>query len=940
MGRAEASHPPRHSSRHLHRNRSHDRRDYYDTPLDDRPRLKHRRKRDKDDLVLAGPRKPSHAQPRYDVVENWLEQNAKQRPHPEPKRSERHHDQVRDHGRPPRPRNTTSPYNKHSSGADPGWRPRHAFPGHGTPQLASAQELGLTGAKKATRRWTAPSDSSFISGFENSSMPLKHDPEFVQGGYGNISRVGPLGEAGLEHLGASSTTSHTEKPVNFEKGQRRRTREDKYETGKKKRHREEGNDAGHGDPPKKKHRRSERKKSMMSSKNVMNNFTSGAVLNDRITMQPHLKPGLFDNGRASKKQPISDLAFSEMQFLKHQKRNQQPKTLSRSRLREKQREDREMEEVSTFFLPPRPDGNSHKPRRQSSGTHTDRLELGHPHLHLEAERSRELSQSPSSSSLTRPRYYQVLRHETIGTSIPDLHEYIDGQHNSDKNTTYYTWSSSRHSPRLEAREERTSPNVSGSVWTSTPEPIRREIIATGVFRDTGIPVYDDGVNEQAVRKRTAQTSLTNARALKLQEGHHDLSQRLEKPQIVKYRDQAMMTDDIPTHLGRPERDSLTPGSRHEGGVESAPLDNHMRKHQQEPSSHENAIQQTPNDALGVDRQRIVRETRLAPIEKDRSQQNSQPSSVLNSQDSLMHQSPKPVSTEASPGQANTTQDMSDGGSVASREAMPPPLIPASIYSSTSMAQRSVPAAHASTKSIYSPEQSSSLNRAASAARRISSAEGYNGDKQHLYETGLGCNTAASASATCSDIGRALPSVDTLTWIPQRVPSARIIGSRSVPPGSRMNPPIYANQLQGDSSRDPYRGDSVSKPRMSESLAEFIAKIESESQLQSYTEDYDTIDSELGQDEIASHAHLSTPDVIYGRPPAYCAEEQTHPKTAGNLRFSDTDLGDVEDFPTEVRHSQYEDGGPGVSSTVAKLVEDLGEYSEMTNFWRPNQFSWF
>ncbi|XXG94784.1 hypothetical protein Hte_001042 [Hypoxylon texense] len=139
-------------------------------------------------------------------------------------------------------------------------------------------------------------------------MPLKRDPEPARRKYGNIPPVGPLGEAGLEHLDASSTPSHIDEPVNFEKRPRRKTREDRYETGKKKRHRVEENDADHGDHQKKKRKRSEKKKSMASSKNVVNNFTSGAVLNDRITVQPHLKPGLFDNGRTSKKQPSKYLA--------------------------------------------------------------------------------------------------------------------------------------------------------------------------------------------------------------------------------------------------------------------------------------------------------------------------------------------------------------------------------------------------------------------------------------------------------------------------------------------------------------------------------------------------------------------------------------------------------------------------------------------------------
>ncbi|KAF3060923.1 hypothetical protein GL218_03413 [Daldinia childiae] len=228
-------------------------------------------------------------------------------------------------------------------------------------QLDSPLETsGPKDARKSTRRRAVPSDSSFISGFENTTKPPSYTPGSAQGGHVDTLTARAPRDADLVHLDASSTTSRADERPNFEKRPRRKTREDKYETKKRNRNPEEGSAVDHSNRRSKKRKKVEKRKSMASSKNVMNNFTSNAVLNDRITVQPHLKPGLFDNGRASKKQPISDLTFSDMQFLKRQNRHVQPKVSSKSRLREKRREDREMEEVSTFFL-------SHKADRGTPG---------------------------------------------------------------------------------------------------------------------------------------------------------------------------------------------------------------------------------------------------------------------------------------------------------------------------------------------------------------------------------------------------------------------------------------------------------------------------------------------------------------------------------------------------------------------------------------------
>lgn len=111
---------------------------------------------------------------------------------------------------------------------------------------------------------------------------------------------------------ASGVISHADH--HFEKRARRRTRDDRYDTTKV-------DNATKEKKSKKIAGKKNRKRDKLSSaREVMDNFNSNTILNDRITvsmdisswersqtdtkvqMQPSLRPGLFDNGRASRNQ--------------------------------------------------------------------------------------------------------------------------------------------------------------------------------------------------------------------------------------------------------------------------------------------------------------------------------------------------------------------------------------------------------------------------------------------------------------------------------------------------------------------------------------------------------------------------------------------------------------------------------------------------------------
>ncbi|SPJ79203.1 uncharacterized protein FTOL_07594 [Fusarium torulosum] len=99
----------------------------------------------------------------------------------------------------------------------------------------------------------------------------------------------------------------------FERRPRRKTRPDRYtsknQTTKEKSHIE-------GETEKRKRKTRPKKRHLRSSRDVMNNFVSGAIPNTRVTMRPSLTAGLFLNGRSSTAGQVTDLTFNDMPVMK------------------------------------------------------------------------------------------------------------------------------------------------------------------------------------------------------------------------------------------------------------------------------------------------------------------------------------------------------------------------------------------------------------------------------------------------------------------------------------------------------------------------------------------------------------------------------------------------------------------------------------------------
>ncbi|KAI1414837.1 hypothetical protein F5Y13DRAFT_178691 [Hypoxylon sp. FL1857] len=916
--------PPRHSTHHRRRNNQpRDENNSHDMP-DNRSRPKHPRKLHKGDSTRLESNSASQPQTRYDIVENWLEQTARQSPHPWPGTSQGHR-KVAENNCPSRPLHATSPYNKHPRHVDPRWSSRHGFPSEKLRQSASPfRGLDLEDQRKSTRRPEAPSDSSLISGFKNSTKPPDYGTGSIQQDRESTPPARPLREARLAPMDASSTTSHVEEEANFEKRPRRKTREDKYETNKKKRKHEQAGDPSRDIHRHKKRKGVEKRKYVVSSKNLVNNFSSNAVLNDRITVQPHLKPGLFDNGRVSKKQPISDLAFSKMQFLKHQKRDTQPKPLSKSRLREKQREGREIEEVSSFFLPLATNGNTRKSRTHDPRRRYDHQSLGRqgeqlPYTHgQEPPRSVLSDHCPNSE---RIRMSQG-REETIEAPSLGPRGSINDGKESGKSTAYFTWSSSRHSPQPSRKKNGSASDVSNSVWTTTPEPIRRDLIATGIYRNTGVPLYDDHLTEQTMA-RTTETKMPDIRCAELEDNVRNAHKELMGLQKVRYRDQGIMTDD-PTKCLEPPRDVQA-----------------TREHQEPaPNLQDQPNTQKPHVPQEIDRQQIVKDIRLKLIERSDSRQPVQASNVLSTEVIAMHQSPRLGDPGVDRNLERQTQETTDQASMTSREAMPPPSVPNGRHSSIAMARTNV-------GETVLPRPSAPTSNIATEALEEPHTVSCNEDGQSTRAQLDNYNQTTSSSQSIMTNDHTLLSSNTASWIPRRTPSTRLMGSRSIPSRPSMKSPFYVDQYEGKPGASSCRRDLVGS-QVPESMAEFIARIESESQFQSPPRDHNILDSESGIGEAAlDYASFGT-SLLQEQSSACNWKEKACPPLAPDPHLPYPNSGGSRvvqqyegEFYIETQHPEYEVGIPRALPEVMQPFEDFEEErSEMSNFWRPNQFSQF
>ncbi|KAI1259632.1 hypothetical protein F5Y18DRAFT_292407 [Xylariaceae sp. FL1019] len=417
----------------------------------------------------------------------------------------------------------TSPANQIPGRVDPLWRPKHINPANGvTPESFSpptGQEFGLKRYKR-----NSSGNSSLISDYHSPSESRRQSRCHTPVEDRSQSLCGPWDETELDYARVPSSMSHERNHTQtFGKQPRRKTKADKYDTKKqndRKRRKLATEQKSIQDekrttePPARKEKR--KKKSGASGKNVMNKFTSEAVLNDRITVQHGLRPGLFENGRGPRKGPVLDLSFSDMEIRKQGVQGTQPsKPLSKSQRQDRQREERQREQISSFFIAP---NNLPKAVVSYAEDHRDDevSSDGHDGMELVHERKHITSPCDSHSGNHHEEYQRHGRHRERETSpVMSSTRFHDCRPDSSRATSYLTWSSSSLNVPHDAQAcVNKPPSLTGQGRSETPETIRRAVVNTGIYRDTRIRPYDDWTNEQTAASATDSDSISSNNELR------------------------------------------------------------------------------------------------------------------------------------------------------------------------------------------------------------------------------------------------------------------------------------------------------------------------------------------------------------------------------------------------------------------------------------------
>jgi len=278
MGR-QGSSPPcqRHRLPH-YRRRRHDHHNHSNHQLDP-----HATSSDRAPLSLGKLNRTSHPPNSHALVESWLGQIAStsrlifpgSQYHPI-NIEEQQHSREGD----------LSGYHRERGHENKSWRPQHILP----VQDRSSPSLPLTKdyERNPKRVKRESHDSSIIDDYDLPRQKWGRGTEEVSYEYEGRLRCRSPYESPVDNTDASPRAPDAGKILAFEKRPRHKTRADKYEREKLARDSKKKNPPEEGKRARKS--RSKKKKDIAIGKNVMNNFTSEAVTNDRITVCAHGEP--------------------------------------------------------------------------------------------------------------------------------------------------------------------------------------------------------------------------------------------------------------------------------------------------------------------------------------------------------------------------------------------------------------------------------------------------------------------------------------------------------------------------------------------------------------------------------------------------------------------------------------------------------------------------
>ncbi|KAK8089662.1 hypothetical protein PG997_004623 [Apiospora hydei] len=721
----------------------------------------------------------------------------------------------------------------------------------------------------------ALSDSSILSVGKNqrllSPKNRQDDPHHASAFHGQTpAELSRRLEVIVDGSGSDEPASPT--PAYRAKKPRNKTRDDKYEH-KKDRHRSSKPVEDRPRPKSSKRKKEEKKRALTSSKNVMSNWASKAVLNDRIT-QP-IKPGIFQNGREANRKPVQDLVFSDMHFLQDGKGSTKPKPLSERRLRELESQQKEMKEVSSFFLSAAapvevPDTDAGHPGELNQET----LRRLQENSASSARRYSASKSSQSEPSASREHYLgeQVLQRyrdcDSSGRDIDRDRRSQDDHHRAvssrdSKPTTYFSWSTSpsRSPIRTNGSISQYSSGMNDR-RTTTPETVRRALVDSGIFRGTGIAAYDqDYVSTNSKATTDEDRSGTESRGNEDTPseddlGRHEIIKRLEVLLPPAWRVDHGQTDQyLPSKQRLPEDD---PG----------PVRDPAEKRQYLRSTTEDFRKDAAESAKIK-----LRNERLAQGNTDDRrdpQCRSRPSENANRHTACLAGS-----------------DNDDQLSITSRDLMPPPPLPHNLsWPWLGGTEKRTTATGPDTK--YYPNS----KELSAAARVIAQHANINENVGSKFLDGAGRDTSTERS---SQYG--ITPMQTASWVASspKPPTPSLTTDTTI---SRLSstPPCDVHHLVGKGHFP--TASQVRPAQPQESIAEFIARIEREA------------------DDISPTpmtGHHETREVVSSTPDTRFVGE-------GDAEIETTDFGDVFD------------GDMGYSSSLKPEKQPLRLPPQRASYW--------
>ncbi|KAJ9428690.1 hypothetical protein QL093DRAFT_2075200 [Fusarium oxysporum] len=181
----------------------------------------------------------------------------------------------------------------------PNWKPHNISV---VPISRNYHQFRHSGNRALDQRLTSPKSDLL----ENDTYSeLQHEPSLD---------IGSNKENGKRSRSRFTQDSHEDRSNKrlFERQPRRKTRPDRY-TSKDAGGKRDPTTESEEKRPRKKSR--SKKQEIRASRDIMNNFASGAIPNTRVTMRPNLTAGLFLNGRSSTYGRGADITFNDMTLI-------------------------------------------------------------------------------------------------------------------------------------------------------------------------------------------------------------------------------------------------------------------------------------------------------------------------------------------------------------------------------------------------------------------------------------------------------------------------------------------------------------------------------------------------------------------------------------------------------------------------------------------------